>query len=222
MTPVFPLSKDREDSLEHEVGPPGFWYQTQKFHIAFLRSLGLLPHHQSVEIGCGVARGALPIISYLDSGRYVGIDIRESAIKTARELIGEFDLSYKRPNFHAASDFGDIYLGDNSQDVIFSFHVLYHLEDYLVRDFFRMAQRKIQSDGFVLANVHCIPPYVAGMWKEFPFIPRPLEDYVEWANEAGLDCKVLGQLKDFDFPDDVAGENHILYLTKQIVSAPVA
>lgn len=221
MTTEFPLSKDREDALEGEVGPPGFWYQTQDFQIGFLRSQGLEPDHQFAEIGCGVIRGGLRIMRYLDAGRYTGIDVRASAIATAKELVEEFGLADKAPTLQAASDFGAEYLDDSSQDFIFAFAVIYHLEEDLVRQFFRTAQDKIRPKGKIIVNVHCVPPFVAGHWKGFPFIPRPLDDYQRWARDAGLDAEVLGTLKEFGYPDALAGkENHVLALRKS--ESPVA
>lgn len=65
---------------EGKVGLPEAYHQKQKFQNDFLKSHGLLPHNKFVDIGCGVLRGGLPLIAYLDTGNYVGIDIRKQSL----------------------------------------------------------------------------------------------------------------------------------------------
>src|SRR5262245_52171544 len=71
--------------LESMVGPPGAWQATARFQLAFLRRMGLRPSHRVLDIGCGPLRGGLPLIRYLDRGRYTGIEVRGEALAEAAE-----------------------------------------------------------------------------------------------------------------------------------------
>jgi SAM-dependent methyltransferase len=81
---VFPTEEDR---LEAMVGPRGAWKETAAFQIAFLKEMGLRPHHRVLDIGCGPLRGGFPLIEYLQARGYTGVDIRETAIAEGRARI---------------------------------------------------------------------------------------------------------------------------------------
>src|SRR5689334_14158690 len=42
--------------------------------LKLLQQEGLQPHHYVLEIGCGALTSAIPIMSYVEHGHYVGID----------------------------------------------------------------------------------------------------------------------------------------------------
>jgi SAM-dependent methyltransferase len=210
---VFDLGPDEENLLESEVGPPGFWKQTRDFQIDFLRKRGLRPEHNFLDLGCGVLRGGLPLIEYLAPGRYTGADLRESCILESGRLISEFDLTEKRPQLLSTSCFGINELEPSSFDYIWNFQLLYHLDDTGVQDCLRAISKLLRTDGVAFANVHPGNPLSSGTWKEFPFVPRPLETYSAWALQAGLRCEDLGILKAYGYPQALAGhKNHMLSL----------
>jgi len=58
---------------------------------------GLLPKHRLLDIGCGVLRGGIPLIEYLDAGHYVGVEARTEVLKEARKELAKSGLEGKRP-----------------------------------------------------------------------------------------------------------------------------
>lgn len=69
----------------HLVGSPKLWKMKQDFQINFLKSQGLKEKDQLLDIGCGTLRGGIPIIKYLDSGNYCGIEVRDQIITEAKK-----------------------------------------------------------------------------------------------------------------------------------------
>jgi SAM-dependent methyltransferase len=73
------------NELRHKVG--GAWDEIGQLQFDFLVSEGLKPDHTFLDLGCGVLRGGLHFIRYLDPGRYYGIDANpEMIIGAGREL----------------------------------------------------------------------------------------------------------------------------------------
>src|SRR5262245_60611375 len=66
---------DEEHRYERLVGPAGIWPQLQQYQFNALTSLGLKPWHSVIDIGCGPITVGLPLISYLNRGNYVGLDL---------------------------------------------------------------------------------------------------------------------------------------------------
>jgi SAM-dependent methyltransferase len=66
-----------------------------EFKQYFIDLGGLLPHHQVLDVGCGIGRMAIPLTSYLSAeGGYCGIDIVKDGIRWCNSRI-----SPRYPNF---------------------------------------------------------------------------------------------------------------------------
>ena len=82
----------------------------------FLVSRGLEPNHHFIDLGCGVLRGGLHYVKYLDADRYCGIDLSSEMIDGAQRECRDAGLDEKRPllrqtdtfdiNFERKFDFG--------------------------------------------------------------------------------------------------------------------
>lgn len=80
-----------EDSPHGAIGAnvrPGLdeWESYGDSQLAFLQSVGLMPDHRLLEIGCGTGRLARKVVPYLCRDRYVGVDISSGAIAHAMDL----------------------------------------------------------------------------------------------------------------------------------------
>ncbi len=212
----FPMSMDQETALEAEVGPPGFWKETQGFQIDFLRSQGLQPDDRLLDLGCGVLRGGLPLIDYLNTGRYTGVDVRPDVITEAESLVKNFNLTSKNPALYASDNFGVSEINPNTQDMIFSFQLLYHLSDKLVFECLHACAKLLKTEGRLFANVHTVDPGRRSRWKEFPFISRPLEFYKSAAQEAGLACRDLGRMSDLGYTTELGGHRNKMLEFKRV------
>src|SRR6185312_1001449 len=81
------VRRKRSEHVPGLVGRPEAYAFKQQFQMSFLRGQGLLPRHSLLDYGCGVLRGGIPLIRYLDAGNYVGLDIRAEALIAAQEAI---------------------------------------------------------------------------------------------------------------------------------------
>ena len=95
-----------EYRLESMVGPAGAWKESRDFQIDFLRHRGLQRGDAVLDIGCGILRGGIPLIQYLDPGKYTGIDIRPEVIEQAKKQISKHKLDQKKPNVIVSTSFG--------------------------------------------------------------------------------------------------------------------
>ena len=80
------------------VGPASLWKMKQDFQIKFLKENGLLPIHKFIDIGCGTLRGGIPLINYLNTANYYGIDVREEALNEGKKGLEEEGLITRNPN----------------------------------------------------------------------------------------------------------------------------
>ena len=195
-----------EHRLEHMVGPPGVWKESQTFQLQFLQAMGLSLEHTVLDVGCGPLRGGIVLIEYLGRGHYVGIDVRPPVIAEARRQIIKRGLTAKQPEVYVSASFGRDELHDRCFDVIWAFQLLYHLEDALVDEYVAQVARQLRPTGAAYANVN--PQLPPGRWKEFPYLQRPLEFYQAAGRRHGLDVEALGELRDFGYTTKVAGHHN--------------
>jgi len=84
------------DNLANLVGiAPNFEKAGNEFFSYFLDLGQLKPNHSFLDVGCGVGRMAIPLISYLKSGNFEGFDILPDAIEWCKN-----NIEPKYPNFH--------------------------------------------------------------------------------------------------------------------------
>lgn len=116
---------------------------------------GLKPHHRFLDLGCGVLRGTLRLISYLHAGNFFGADVSSSLIQLARErlvlneittpidlqAIQSFDLDQAFPNVRF--------------DRILCVSVMTHLLPSDIPDFFKGVRNALCEGGQAL--ISCLP-----------------------------------------------------------------
>lgn len=78
-----------------------------KIQLDFLKKEGLMPYHKMLEIGCGLFRGGVQFVSYLDECNYFALDSNLETIQKGYEEIKKRNLSKKVPkkNIIITSDF---------------------------------------------------------------------------------------------------------------------
>ena len=164
-----------------EVGPVERFREVEAFQIAFLRARGLLPHHRYLDLGCGVLRGGLPVIEYLEDGNYVGIDIDSRLVDIGRRRVEEAGLDSRRPRLLSAPSFSAYDL-DVSFDFVLAYSVLIHLTDEILDECLAFLAKRLAPSGVAFASVNLEPwrPGVSeGRWKQFPVVWRELGFYRE-------------------------------------------
>ncbi|HEY3402069.1 MAG TPA: class I SAM-dependent methyltransferase [Ohtaekwangia sp.] len=178
------------------VGLPKAYEQKQKFQIDFLKHVGLLPTHSFIDIGCGVLRGGIPVIRFLNTGNYVGLDVNQEALQIAKEELKNQSLEDKAPHLiHVNKALIQLDIPFKA-DRIWAFSVLIHMTDEHVMDCLAFVSRNISPGGIFYANVN-IGQSQDGAWREFPVKWRPLNWYETAAGKYGLQVKDLGSLESF-------------------------
>jgi SAM-dependent methyltransferase len=192
---IFPTEEDR---LEAIVGPLGAWTETAAFQIAFLKQMGLRPHHRVLDIGCGPLRGGFPLIEYLRPGGYTGVDIREAAIAEGKARIEKSRLADRKPVLVRSDSFGTEHLQGQGFDYIWVFQVLHHLDDASAQACLTAIAEYMTSQSVCFANVHTEGR--RSKWQEFPFVPRSVQIWQGLTRQCGLEAADIGRMEAFGYP----------------------
>lgn len=189
------VKRKRLERVPGLVGRPEAWMLKQQFQTSFLINHGLQPQHSLLDYGCGVLRGGIPLIRYLDVGNYVGLDVRAEALRAAQKAVRHERLTKKKPTLVRADDTDALSLG-RCFDYVWSFSVFFHLTDEHVDACLRFVARHLAANGTLFANV-ALGEQQPGAWREFPVIWRTLENYTRRAHAVGLNVSPLGKLGQF-------------------------
>ena len=102
------LSEAEIASGTHRRWVGGHWDEQGQRQLEFLKSVGLLPQHRFIDIGCGSFRAGRHLIDYLDAGNYYGIDANHSVMRAGydRELSDEQRRKLPVENLRATDRFG--------------------------------------------------------------------------------------------------------------------
>jgi SAM-dependent methyltransferase len=189
-----PLFQSRDDRRADLVGPPGCWEMKRQFQIDFLKRFGLEPQHYLLDIGCGVLRGGIPLIEYLEPAHYYGIEVQKKSLEEGEQALVEADLTEKQPNLTWAPTMEGLNL-DRKFDYVWAFAVLHHMYDDILFTAIDFAQRHLAPGGVFYANVNIGERY-DGEWQGFPGVKRPLEFYEEEFGKRGFTFTDVGSLKE--------------------------
>ncbi|MEM8711859.1 MAG: class I SAM-dependent methyltransferase [Planctomycetota bacterium] len=132
--------------------------------LSFMVDLaGLQPDASVLEVGCGIGRMALGLSAFLSSGRYLGLDIMESALNVARATIdgdrrirfGYLDLYngwYHSEGTGRALDLSLAREVDGKQDLVFMTSVLTHLFPADAEHYLRECRSVMKPGGALLVT----------------------------------------------------------------------
>lgn len=189
-TEKFNLREDEEERYEKLVGKPGNWRKKRDDQIAFLSELGLKPSDRLLDLGCGALRVGAPLIAYLDTGNYAGVDVDSECVAASKELVDRFDLRARRPTLVRSDSFGKDELEPQSFDRIWAFQVLIHLEEHLLHQAFAAMVTLLDPNGksWVTVRVHDGDGFqVTGRWKRFfPINAASLSYYEDLASRNSM------------------------------------
>jgi cyclopropane fatty-acyl-phospholipid synthase-like methyltransferase len=190
------------------VGPAELWSVKRRFQSDFLIAHGLQPEDRLLDIGCGTLRGGLPLIEYLDAGHYVGIEVREEALKEARKELLEAGMEGKSPTLIHTDDLAQVSLEERVQ-IAWAFSVLIHMPDDVADACLGLVARVLDKRGAFYANV-ILGDGPPARWREFPVVKRSRSFYEELAHRHGLALTELGPLRDLGYPRAMQGGNGIM------------
>ncbi len=188
---IFQTAEEKRHSL---VGAAHLWKMKRDFQVNFLKEKGLLPSHKLLDIGCGTLRGGIPLIKYLDSGNYYGIEVRDSVLNEGKRELEEANLASKNPHLVVFTDFDTLELNAKF-DFVFGFSVLIHMEDEIVKKCFSYVGKNLTDTGVFYANVN-LNSRSEGNWQGFPVVYKTEAFYKDLASANNLVVSNLGELKD--------------------------
>ena len=125
-----------------------------KIELGLLKMEGLLPEHSLLDFGCGNGRLAIKAIPYLYNGNYVGVDISDTFIESARKRIrksGNYSCNY---NFINNNSYG-LPFEQNSFDYMCAFSVFTHMEHEDSYKYLLEAKRIVKPNGKFIFS--CLP-----------------------------------------------------------------
>lgn len=186
------IVKSKQERRHALVGASNVWKYARDFQFQFLFDRGLKKTDKLMDIGCGTLRGGIPMIQYLDSGNYYGMDVRDHILDEGREEIKAAKLVDKQPNLVSFNHFSEVNL-DVQFNIMFAFSVLIHFEDKIAESCFEFVSRSLVKGGIFYANVN-IAEHEEGSWEEFPIVFRSEDFYRDLATKNGLEVEVLGNL----------------------------
>lgn len=175
------------------VGPSHLWKMKRDFQINFLKSIGMVPESYVLDLGCGVLRGGLAIIEYLNPGHYYGLESRHAVLQEGMRALQEAGLQSKAPTLLAIDDLSRAAL-DRKFDLIWAFSVLIHMHDGILDSCLDFASRHLASNGRMYANVN-IGNARDGHWQEFPLVNRSHDFYTAAAERHNLQVIEIGTLR---------------------------
>jgi len=134
------------------VGPPAQYDFMGATQFRLLSTLGLRAHHSLLDFGCGSLRAGRLFLSYLDEGRYFGIEPNKWLIEDAiNNLIGKDLITLKKPRFDHNSDFmTDVF--SQQFDFIIAQSIFSHTGNDLIRTTLRNFKESLKHNGLIIAT----------------------------------------------------------------------
>jgi ubiquinone/menaquinone biosynthesis C-methylase UbiE len=90
-----PLGSQDRKALKHRDFIGGMWEEIGALQMEFLRSCGLLPSHNLLDVGCGCLRGGVHFVRYLEPGHYFGVDVNRSLLEAGLDELEQAGLEKK-------------------------------------------------------------------------------------------------------------------------------
>lgn len=164
----------------------------RSFQFQFLTSRGLQPEHRLLDIGCGTLRGGIPLIEYLQTSHYTGVEARAEVLEEGRKELADSGLEHKHPLLIHAAHPAQIQ-PEAPFDFAWAFSVLIHMPDEVVDAYLGFVSDELAEDGEFYANV-ALGDRPEGEWQGFPVVFRPRATYERWAASHGLVVDDVGTL----------------------------
>ena len=192
------------------VGPPELWNIKRDVQIRFLLSKGLEKEHYLLDIGCGVLRGGVPLIKYLNETHYYGIEKDSERLEEGVKELNESGEAQKNP--HLTTNCETI---DRKFDYIWLYQVFIHLTDEILHDTLSIIDSFLKESGVCYATVN-VGKRNQGKWKEYPHVFRSLDFYKKSAARHNLSVDTVDDFK------HSAHRNQMLKIYKKARNGAVA
>lgn len=134
------------------VGPPLQYDFMGSTQFRLLSTLGLRANHSLLDFGCGSLRAGRLFLSYLDEGRYFGIEPNEWLIEDAiKNQVGKDLITLKKPHFDHNSDFKtDVF--SQQFDFIIAQSIFSHAGSDLISTALHNFNESLKPNGLIAAT----------------------------------------------------------------------
>ncbi len=155
------------------VGSPGHYDFMGAMQFRLLCALGLRAHHHLLDFGCGSLRAGRLFVTYLNEGRYFGIEPNKWLVDEGiRNQIGPDAVATKRPRFDFNADLRTDVFGVQF-DFIVAQSIFSHAGADLIGAALASFRESLKTDGLVAAT------FCEGV-RDFPGAGWIYPDFVEY------------------------------------------
>lgn len=149
---VLEVQKKIERSGSHETlctnaRNPERYSKTAELEVAFLREFGLSKEHRVVDYGCGSLRLGQKLISWLDSGNYIGLDVTDQFFKDGLSALSDGERDSVAGKVEVISEETILRFSQTPSDYLISTAVFYHIPRSEMHRFFSMLLSLLKPGG---------------------------------------------------------------------------
>lgn len=142
------------------VGSKHNW-ENRDSQLKLLIRFGLKADHDLLDFGCGILRGGINIINYLDDGKYHGYDVSRKRLDVGKSIYEKSGINKK------------IYLSDQMPnykkfDVIWAFQVFIHIADNIFDENLKLLLAHLS--GYAYISTYSAANRKGQSWMEFPHV----------------------------------------------------
>jgi SAM-dependent methyltransferase len=151
------------------VGGGDFERTGQEYLRYFTELGGLEPHHDVLDVGCGIGRMAIPLLSYLQGGSYAGFDVGKEMIRWCKKRIStrreDFEFTWAPVYNRKYNPFGSVAgaeyrfpYPDASFDFVFATSLFTHLTLSDAAHYLAEIKRVLRPGGRCLLTFFILTP----------------------------------------------------------------
>lgn len=121
--------------------------------LELLKKYGLNPDNTFLDYGCGYGRIGIPVINYINKGKYFGIDLSKERIRIAKDYTKESNLNEKKPIFMPSykKSLTDLFK-DKKFDCVLIYTVLCHNPPKEVENILKEVKQFITKEGKIFID----------------------------------------------------------------------
>ncbi|GIH72063.1 MULTISPECIES: class I SAM-dependent methyltransferase [Sphaerimonospora] len=152
-------------------GPSSRWVYRRNglAYLDHLKALaGLTPASRIFDIGCGLGRKTWPLVGYLETGEYIGVDPREAAVEWCRRNLSSRDRKlrfrhidvrngYYTPNGSHDASAITLPADDDRYDIVMANSVFTHMLPGEIANYLGECSRILASGGRLLCTFFLSP-----------------------------------------------------------------
>jgi len=135
-----------KNKMLHRSKVGGLWDEMGQLQFNFLKSNGLLPEHNFLDIACGSFRAGRFIIDYLNKNNYYGIDLDIETVEAGKQYEINHLIKQKSPNILINNEF-EFELFNQKFDFMIAQSLWTHLDLNIILKCIINIKKVLKSDG---------------------------------------------------------------------------